>query len=45
VAQLYPPGTGYPFQSPLMTRMGYGETILSPRSPHENPLPLNIILL
>jgi hypothetical protein len=28
----------YPFQSPLTTRMGYGGTILIPRSPHEDPL-------
>jgi hypothetical protein len=25
---------GYPFYSPLTTRMGYGRTILIPRSPH-----------
>jgi hypothetical protein len=25
---------GYPFLSPLTTRMGYGGTILVPRSPH-----------
>jgi hypothetical protein len=31
---IIPPGTGYPFYSPLTTRMGYGGTILIPRSPH-----------
>jgi hypothetical protein len=29
-----PPSTGYPFYSLLTTRMGYGGTILIPRSPH-----------
>jgi hypothetical protein len=29
-----PPGTGFPFQSPLTTRVGYGGTVLIPRSPH-----------
>jgi hypothetical protein len=28
------PHTGYPFQWPLTTRMGYGGTILISRSPH-----------
>jgi hypothetical protein len=35
--------SGYPFYSPLTTRMGYGGTILIPRSPHGELLLLSAI--
>jgi hypothetical protein len=45
VAQLYPPGIGYPFYSPLITLIGYGETILILQSPHGEHMKLVRVII